>query len=227
MTASRILVIDDELQIHRFLTPALEAAEYVTLRAETAAEGLRLAASHSPAAIILDLGLPDLDGQLVLQRLAGFSRAPVIVLSARDTEQSKVLALDAGAEDYIEKPFALAELLARLRVVLRRAATTPAIEPEELRVGPVTIDMPARLVRVQGAAAPLQLTRREWDLLVMLARHSGRVITHRQLLSAVWGPAHAGDAQYLRVYIGHLRQKLGPAAHLLRTEPGLGYRFGE
>ncbi|MBL6082689.1 response regulator transcription factor [Belnapia sp. T18] len=227
MTASRILVIDDEPQIHRFLTPALEAAGYVTLRADTAADGLRLAASQNPSVVVLDLGLPDLDGQVVLERLRGFSRASVIVLSARGGEQSKVLALDGGAEDYIDKPFALAELLARIRVVLRRTTTAPNTEADEIRVGPVTIDVPSRLVRLKDEATPLQLTRREWDLLIMLARNPGRVITQRQLLSAVWGPAHAGDAQYLRVYIGHLRQKLGPAARLLRTEPGIGYCFGE
>jgi two-component system KDP operon response regulator KdpE len=227
MSPPRILVIDDEPQIHRFLGPALEAAGYAPLRAETAAEGLRLAASRSPAAIVLDLGLPDLDGQAVIPRLRAFSPAPILVLSARDQEEEKVTALDAGAEDYVEKPFALAELLARIRVALRRAAAPAAGEPAVFRFGPLVIDVAGRAARLEGEPEPLHLTPREWDLLVALARAQGRVVTQRQLLSAIWGPAHANDAQYLRVYIGHLRQKLGPAARLLRTEPGIGYRFGE
>jgi len=227
MSPRRILVIDDEPQIHRFLDPALEAAGYTPLRAGTAAEGLRLAASQNPAAIVLDLGLPDLDGQAMIPRLRAFSPAPILVLSARDQEEEKVTALDAGAEDYVEKPFALAEFLARVRVVLRRAASPSLAEPAMVRVGPLAIDVVGRTARVEGEPEPLRLTPREWDLLVALARAQGRVVTQRQLLSAVWGPAHAEDAQYLRVYIGHLRQKLGPAAPLLRTEPGVGYRFGE
>ncbi|RYJ04430.1 MAG: response regulator [Acetobacteraceae bacterium] len=226
MSPARILVIDDEPQIHRFLGPALEAAGYATLRAETAAEGLRLAAAHNPAAVMLDLGLPDLDGQAVIPRLRAFSKAPIIVLSARDQEAEKVTALDAGAEDYIEKPFALGELLARVRVALRRASSAAAAEPAVFRMGPLEINAVERTARIDGAPEPLHLTPREWDLLMVLARMPGRVITQRQLLSAVWGPAHAEDAQYLRVYIGHLRQKLGAAAGLIRTEPGIGYRFG-
>jgi two-component system KDP operon response regulator KdpE len=223
----RILVIDDEPQIHRFLGPALEAAGYAPLRAETAAEGLRLAASQNPSAIVLDLGLPDLDGQAVIPRLRAFSPAPILVLSARDQEEEKVTALDAGAEDYVEKPFALAELLARIRVALRRAAAPAVGEPAVFRFGPLVIDVAGRVARMEGESDPLHLTPREWDLLVTLARAQGRVVTQRQLLSAIWGPAHANDAQYLRVYIGHLRQKLGSAVHLLRTEPGIGYRFEE
>ncbi|RAI58666.1 response regulator [Roseicella frigidaeris] len=227
MSPPRILVIDDEPQIHRFLGPALEAAGYAPLRAGTAAEGLRLAAAQAPAAILLDLGLPDQDGQAVIPRLRAFSPAPILVLSARDQEAEKVAALDAGAEDYVEKPFALAELLARIRVALRRAAKEAAPAPALLQVGPLRIDLAARSARLEGEAEPLRLTPREWALLTALARAPGRVLTQRQLLASVWGPAHAEDAQYLRVYIGHLRQKLGPAAALLRTEPGVGYRFGE
>jgi len=222
----RVLVVDDEPQIHRFLGPALEAAGYAPLRAETAAEGLRLAASRSPALVLLDLGLPDLDGQRVIPRLRAFSSAPVLVLSARDREEEKVAALDAGADDYVEKPFALGELLARLRAALRRAAGGQAPEPV-VRVGPLELDLARRTARVDGGP-PLHLTPREWTLLAALAQAgAGRVITQRQLLTTVWGPAHAEDAQYLRVYIGHLRQKLGEAAHLIRTEPGIGYRFGD
>ena len=223
----RILVIDDEQQIHRFLGPALEAAGYEPLRALTAADGLRLAAEQAPALVLLDLGLPDLDGQQVLPRLRGFSSVPVVILSARDQEREKVAALDAGADDYVEKPFALGELLARLRASLRRAqpgAAGPA-EPV-LRSGPLELDLAQRTARVAGDL--VRLTPREWDLLVALAQGGpGRVVTQRQLLVAVWGPAHAEDAQYVRVYIAHLRQKLGPAARLIRTEPGVGYRFGE
>ncbi len=223
----RILVIDDEPQIHRFLGPALEAAGYAPLRALNAAEGLRLAAERTPALVLLDLGLPDLDGQAVLPKLRAFCAAPVIVLSAREREEEKIAALDSGADDYVEKPFALGELLARLRAALRRAGRPADAADSVLRIGPLEVDIPARIARV-GGAEPLKLTPREWDLLVALARGGvGRVITQRQLLAAVWGPAHVEDTQYLRVYIGHLRQKLGPAAALIRTEPGVGYRFGE
>jgi two-component system KDP operon response regulator KdpE len=226
----RVLVVDDEPQIHRFLGPALAAAGYEPLRAATAAEGLRLAASASPALVLLDLGLPDLDGKLAIPRLRAFSAAPILVLSARDREHEKVAALDAGADDYVEKPFALGELLARVRAVLRRGAAAAGREaaPEPVvRVGPLEVDLARRLARV-GGGEPLRLTPREWDLLAALARAGpGRVVTQRQLLTAVWGPAHAEDTQYLRVYVGHLRQKLGEAARLIRTEPGVGYRFGE
>ncbi|MBL6077180.1 response regulator [Belnapia sp. T18] len=226
-TGPRILVIDDEPQIHRFLAPALEAAGYAPLRAETAAEGLRLAAIRAPALVLLDLGLPDLDGKEALARLRAFSTAPVIIVSARDREAQKVAALDAGADDYVEKPFALAELLARIRAGLRRAAQA-AGEPDPgatLRLGALEVDLGHRLARLGGEA--LKLTPREWELLVVLLKAGGRVVTQRQLLTAVWGPAHAEDAQYLRVYVGHLRQKLGPASGLLRTEPGVGYRLAE
>ncbi|MFZ4407038.1 MAG: response regulator [Paracraurococcus sp.] len=224
--APRILVIDDEPQIHRFLGPALEAAGFAPIRAETAAEGLRLAAERTPALILLDLGLPDMDGKLAIPRLRGFTAAPIVILSARDREVEKVAALDAGADDYVEKPFALGELLARLRAVLRRVAGARPAETL-LHAGPLELDLARRTARVDGAE-PLKLTPREWELLVALARGGqGRVITQRQLLTAVWGPAHAEDAQYLRVYVGHLRQKLGAAAQLIRTEPGVGYRFGD
>lgn len=223
----RILVVDDEPQIHRFLGPALEAAGYAPLRAMTAAEGLRLAAERAPALVLLDLGLPDMDGQDMLPRLRAFCAAPVVVLSAREREEEKVAALDAGADDYVEKPFALAELLARLRAVLRRtgAEAAPAAQTV-LRAGPLELDIAARVARVSGGE-PLKLTPREWDLLVALMRGgAGRIVTQRQLLRAVWGPAHVEDTQYLRVYVGHLRQKLGAAGRLIQTEPGVGYRFG-
>jgi two-component system KDP operon response regulator KdpE len=225
-TRARVLVVDDEPQIHRFLGPALTAAGYEPLRADTGQDALRLAATGGPALILLDLGLPDMDGQDVIPRLREFFTGRIIVVSARDREAEKVAALDAGADDYVEKPFALAELLARTRVALRRTANGVASPEATLRVWPLEIDLAHRIARVDGGE-PLRLTPREWNLLAVLAKSPGRVLTQRQLLTAVWGPAHGEDAQYLRVYIGHLRQKLESAASLLRTEPGVGYRFGE
>jgi two-component system KDP operon response regulator KdpE len=226
MTAARlsVLVIDDEPQIHRFLGPALEAAGYAALRAETAREGLRLAAARGPACVLLDLGLPDLDGKEALARLRAFSTVPVIIISARDREAEKVAALDAGADDYVEKPFGIAELLARLRAATRRALLVEAPAPL-VTTGALQVDLERRLARVAGVE--LSLTPREWDLLSALARDLGRVVTQRRLLTEVWGPAHAEDSQYLRVYVGQLRAKLGAAAGLLRTEAGVGYRLLE
>ncbi len=222
MTAApRILVIDDERQIHRFLGPALEAAGYAVARAESGAEGLRLAANSAPDLVLLDLGLPDLDGQDVLRRLRDFSAVPVIVLSARDREAEKIAALDNGADDYVEKPFALGELLARLRAALRRQ-TTAGGEAGVIRAGDVEIDLARHEVRRNGAVLPL--ARREFALLALLARHDGRVLTHRQLLVALWGPAHAEDINYLRVAIWQLRRKLRPG-NVIVNEPGVGYRL--
>ena len=227
MSASRIriLVIDDEPQMHRFLGPALEAAGYAVERAETGTDGLRLAASRAPDAVLLDLGLPDLDGLEVLTRLRQFSTVPVIVLSARDREVEKVAALDQGADDYVEKPFGVAELLARIRVALRHRRIQDNV-PERLTIGGLELDFAGRLVR-DATGAELPLSPREWALLSLMARNLGRILTHKQLLTAVWGPAHAGDLPYLRVYIGQLRQKLGPAGSALRTETGVGYRLAE
>ena len=223
---ARVLVIDDEPQIHRFLGPALAASGYEPMHAENATAGLHLAATQGPAAVLLDLGLPDIDGQAVIPRLRAFTTAPIIVLSARDGEVAKVAALDAGADDFVQKPFALAELLARLRAALRRASANGQDAPTPLvRMGPLEMDLAIRAATLDGA--PLKLTPREWDLLAALARAgTGRVVTQRQLLTTVWGPSHAESPQYLRVYIGHLRQKLGDAAALIKTEPGVGYRLG-
>jgi two-component system KDP operon response regulator KdpE len=221
----RILIIDDEPPIHRFLGPALESAGYAPLHAQTASEGLRLASSEAPAVILLDLGLPDLDGQVAIPCLRSISKAPIVVLSARGREEEKVKALDNGAEDYVEKPFALGELLARLRVALRRSAASATGLSSRIRIGPLEIDLDQRTARLDGQAELLRLSPREWDLLAVFARAAGRVLTHQQLLSTVWGTAHLKDAQYLRVYVQHLRQKLGPAGRLLQTEPGIGYRF--
>ncbi|WP_428395868.1 response regulator [Lichenicoccus sp.] len=222
MSGALILVVDDEPQIHRFLRPALEAAGYSVARADTAAEGLRLAASRSPDAVLLDLGLPDLDGQEALGRLRAFSAVPVLMLTARDREADKIAALDAGADDYVEKPFAVGELLARIRAALRHGRSQAGV-PEVLAVPGFEINFARRQARAGDAA--LALSPREWSLLELLARNAGRVLTHRQLLTAVWGPAHTDDVQYLRVYVAQLRAKLGPAARLLRTEAGVGYRL--
>jgi two-component system KDP operon response regulator KdpE len=224
MSLGRVLVIDDEAQMHRFLKPALESAGYEVERADTAAQGLRLAGGRAPDAVLLDLGLPDMDGQEVLQRLRAFSEVPVLVLSARDREAEKIAALDGGADDYLEKPFSVGELLARLRACLRRRLAQQG-SPPVYSVRTLSVDLLKHEVRVADAA--VALSRREFDLLAMLARNPGRVMTHRQLLTGVWGPAHVEDVQYLRVYIGQLRQKLGDAADLIMTEPGIGYRLKE
>jgi two-component system KDP operon response regulator KdpE len=224
MSGARILVVDDEPQIHRFLRPALETAGYTVESASTGQDCLRRVGARPLDAVLLDLGLPDLDGQEVLRRVRKTSRVPVVVVSARDKPEEKIRALDAGADDYVEKPFDLGELLARLRAALRHGLTREGAEPV-LRAGPLEVDLLRRRVRVEGA--PVTLTPREYALLALLARHAGRVVTHGQLLTGVWGPAHTHDTQYLRVYVGHLRQKLGPAAGLLRTESGVGYRLME
>lgn len=225
MNENRILVVDDEPQIHRFLKPALETAGYEVERADTAAQGLRLAALRPPAAILLDLGLPDQDGQDTLVQLRGITHAPILVVSAREQDAEKVRALDAGADDYVEKPFAMAELLARLRACLRRALVqTGVVEP--FRRAGITVDLSGR--RVHAGDLEISLTPREYDLLAALVRNAGRVITHQQLLAMVWGARHVEDTQYLRVHISHLRQKLGPlAAGMIRTEAGIGYRLME
>jgi two-component system KDP operon response regulator KdpE len=221
MPLGRILVIDDEPQIHRFLKPALEAAGYDVERADRADEGLRLAAARAPDVILLDLGLPDMEGLVVLERLRAFSQVPVIVVSARDRETEKIAALDAGADDFVEKPFGVGELLARIRAALRHRLASQGV-PTVFRAGPVEVDLMQRVVKLEGEAVPL--SPREYGLLAMLVQNAGRVLTHRQLLTAVWGPAHTHDVQYLRVYIGHLRQKLGGGA-LIATEAGVGYRL--
>ena len=218
----RVLVIDDEPQIHRFLKPALEAAGYSVERADTGTEGLRLAAGRAPDVVLLDLGLPDMDGQQVLRKLREFSVVPVIVLSARDREQDKIAALDLGADDYVEKPFGVGELLARIRTALRHRLAQHGLGAI-YRAGPVEIDLERRQVNLDDAK--LELTPREYALLELLVRSVGKVVSHRQLLTGVWGPAHAEDVQYLRVYVRQLRQKLGRAGVLVETEPGVGYRF--
>ena len=223
--APRVLVIDDEPQIHRFLAPALEAAGYEPDRADTALAGLTAIARRAPDAVLLDLGLPDLDGKEVLIRARAFYDGPIVILSARDMEIEKIEALDAGADDYVEKPFNVGELLARLRVAMRHHLTRKGA-PAVIHAGDLTVDLVKRLVTRGGE--PVKLSPREYDLLARLAEGGGRVLTHRQLLTAVWGPANADDVQYLRVFIGRLRQKVeaDPASpRRITTESGVGYRF--
>jgi two-component system KDP operon response regulator KdpE len=222
----RILVIDDEPQIHRFLGPALDASGYEHVRADDAASGLREIARKPPDAVVLDLGLPDMDGKEALARARAFYDGPILILSARDRETEKIDALDAGADDYVEKPFGVGELLARLRVAMRHRLHRDGAEPV-IRSGDIEIDLVNR--RIARGGEPVRLSPREYDLLACLAGGAGRVLTHRQILTAVWGPAHEEDVQYLRVFVGQLRQKLeaDPAApKIILTEPGVGYRFG-
>lgn len=221
----RILVIDDEPQIHRFLGPALDAAGYEPVRADTAADGLREIARKPPDAVVLDLGLPDMDGKDALAKARAFYDGPILILSARDRETEKIDALDLGADDYVEKPFGVGELLARLRVALRHRLQDQGAEPV-VSVGDLTVDLVKRLITRAGEA--IRLSPREYDLLAQLIRGGGKVVTHKQLLTAVWGPAHEHDVQYLRVFVGQLRQKIEPdpsAPALILTEPGVGYRW--
>jgi two-component system KDP operon response regulator KdpE len=221
----RILVIDDEPQMHRFLGPALTAAGFEAIRADTGTEGLRAVASSSPDAVVLDLGLPDMDGKDLITAARAFYDGPLIVLSAREREAEKIATLDLGADDYVQKPFGVGEFLARLRVALRHKLERVGAEPT-IRAGDLEIDLVKRLV--SRAGEPLRLSPKEYELLARLAEGDGRVLTHRQLLTAIWGPAHADDLPYLRVLVGQLRQKIEaePASpkHIL-TEPGVGYRF--
>jgi two-component system KDP operon response regulator KdpE len=227
MTSLRVLVVDDEPQIVRFLRPALEASGYEVLHAAAGREALRLIANSAPDIIVLDLGLPDMDGKEVLVEARKVTSAPILVLSARDREAEKIAALDLGADDYVEKPFAIGELLARLRTALRHRGGGEA-QPMHIEVEGLFIDMDKRRVTKNGKL--LKLTPKEYDLLCVLARHAGRVVTHGQILTSVWGPAHKDDTQHLRVFIGQLRAKIesDPATPtIIRTEVGIGYRFSE
>lgn len=222
----RILVVDDEPQMHRFLGPALNAAGYEPIRAETGRQALAEIARRPPDAVVLDLGLPDIDGQEVLLKARAFYEGPIIILSARDREMEKIEALDAGADDYVEKPFRVGELLARLRVAMRRQLRQADAPPPIVHAGDLTIDIPRRLVTRRGE--PVHLSPKEYELLVKLAEADGKVLTHKDLLISLWGPAHVEDMQYLRVFIGQLRQKIEPdpsAPKLVLTQPGIGYRF--
>jgi two-component system, OmpR family, KDP operon response regulator KdpE len=219
------LIVDDEVQMRRLLRVVLESEGYEVHEAETGQQGLMQVAHRRPEVILLDLGLPDMDGLQVLQRLREWSQTPVLILSVRDDEQRKVEALDAGAEDYITKPFSTPELLARLRAA-KRKTRAPDEEPVFTSDG-LTVDLAARVVTRKGAE--IKLTATEYALLRLFVRHAGRVLTHRHILREVWGPKSEDHRQYLRVYVTHLRQKIerDPTAPvLIKTESGIGYRFG-
>jgi two-component system, OmpR family, KDP operon response regulator KdpE len=225
MTAkTRVLVVDDEPAILRFLKPALIANEYDVATAGTVAEATKRIASKAPDVVVLDLGLPDGDGKDVIRTVRQWSDVPIIVLSARERESEKIEALDLGADDFINKPFGVGELMARLRTAMRHRMQRRA-EPPTVKLGTIEIDHVRR--RVTRGGAEIKLTPKEFELLSMLARHAGAVVTHKQILAAVWGPAHTQDTQYLRVYIGHLRQKIEDSPEdprIILTEPGIGYR---
>jgi len=221
---ARILVIDDESQILKLLRVALTSHGYEVAEAATGRQALAEAAVFRPDMIILDLGLPDMDGLEVIGRLREWTGAPIIILSARERENDKILALDAGADDYLTKPFGMGELLARIRAALRHAAGT-ADEPV-LRLGDLVVDLAHR--RVTAGEGEVKLTPTEYELIKNLALHAGKVLTHRQLLRAVWGPSCENDIHYLRVFIGQLRRKIeadpSRPRHII-TEPGVGYRL--
>jgi two-component system KDP operon response regulator KdpE len=220
-----VLVIEDEPQVMRFLRATLGAHGYRMFEATTGSLGLSEAATRTPDVILLDLGLPDGDGVDVARRLREWSKAPIIVISARGQEGDKVQALDAGADDYLTKPFGVGELLARMRVALRNAVRASAGEPT-FRVGGLLVDLGTR--RVSLADREVRLTRTEYKLLAVLVQHAGKVVTHRQLLREVWGPGSVEHSHYLRVYMGQLRHKLeqDPARpRYLETEVGVGYRL--
>ncbi|SPE54832.1 DNA-binding response regulator in two-component regulatory system with KdpD [Verrucomicrobia bacterium] len=221
-----VLVIDDEQQIRRLLRVCLESNGYKVEEAATGQEGITSAAQHPPDVVILDLGLPDLDGVTVLKRLREWSKVPVVVLSVRDREEDKIAALDQGADDYVTKPFGTGELLARLRAAQRRS--TPVPEMTVFRTGQLEVDLAARVVRLRGKE--VKLTATEYSLLRFFVQHAGKVLTHRQILREVWGPNYIEQTHYLRVYMAHLREKLETEPSqpsLLITEPGVGYRLIE
>jgi two-component system KDP operon response regulator KdpE len=222
----RLLVIDDEVQIRRLLRLTLETEHYSVQEVETAQLGLHEAAVNPPDGIVLDLGLPDMDGVEVIRRLREWSKVPVLVLSVRAGEADKIAALDAGADDYLTKPFGGRELLARLRAILRR--TQASAEPAIVRFGEIEVDQAARVVRRGGAE--VRLTAKEYAFLHLLVQHRGKVVTHRQILREIWGPNAEENTHYLRVHMAHLREKLetvpGSPRHL-RTDPGIGYRLVE
>lgn len=226
-TQPSILVVDDEAQIRKFLRISLTAHGYRVVEAGCGREGLALALQVRPDLLVLDLGLPDMDGKEVLAELRRDSQVPVLVLSVRAGDVEKVQALDGGANDYVTKPFSIRELLARVRVLLRRPAP-PGQPPGTLNCGPLSVDLDSRRVSLDDRE--IALTRKEYDVLAMLARHPGRIVTQQQLLRDIWGPTHIEDSHYLRVVVGHLRQKLGddPAApRFIVTEAGVGYRLQE
>lgn len=225
-TAARLLVVEDEPPIRKFLRTALESEGYHLQEADTGAQALRLATQHPPDLILLDLGLPDIDGQQVLKRLREWYTGPIIILSARDEEQQKIAALDEGADDYLTKPFGTGELLARLRVALRKRTEQGANATSVFEAGDLRVDLAARLIFARGTE--VHLTPTEYKLLTTLIRHAGKVLTHRFLLKEVWGPGQAEETHYLRVHMASLRRKLevdSANPQYLLTEQGVGYRL--
>ena len=219
-----VLVIDDEVQMRRLLRLSLEAAGYVTAEADTGQGGLIAVAAQRPEAVVLDLGLPDMSGLEVVRRLREWSQVPVLVVTVRAGEHDKVAALDAGADDYVTKPFGGAEIAARLRAILRRAQ--PDEQPAPVVFGDIEVDLAARLVRRAGAE--VKLTGKEYAFLRLLIIHRGKVLTHGQILREVWGPNTESNTHYLRVHMTHLRQKLEadpPRPRFLKTESGIGFRL--
>ncbi|MDH2435459.1 response regulator transcription factor [Pokkaliibacter sp. MBI-7] len=227
MNNNRVLIIDDEPQIIRFLRIALQSEGYEVLSAENGSEGIRQAALGNPALIVLDLGLPDMDGTEVLKRLREWSQTPVLVLSVRSREDDKVQALDAGAHDYVTKPFGIQEFMARVRVLLRNRPQADAVQDvQQVAIGELLLDFVHR--RITLAGEELHLSRKEYAMLTLLARHLDQVVTQQFLLEQLWGKVHRDDSHYLRILVGRLRQKLGddPAQpRYIRTEQGVGYRL--
>lgn len=222
----RILIVDDEPQIRKFLRISLAAHGYEIVEAVRGQDGIGKCATEKPDLVVLDLGLPDMDGLDVIVRIRDWSDVPIVVLSVRAGESEKVAALDRGANDYVTKPFGIAELLARVRAALRTHRHEAAGPPSELVTGDLHIDLARRRVRVAGR--DVKLSRKEFDVLRLLAQHAGRIVTHQHMLREVWGPAHEREIHYLRVYVGHLRHKLGDdsaAPRFIGNEPGVGYRL--
>jgi two-component system KDP operon response regulator KdpE len=222
---ARVLVVDDEPQILRFLRASLGASGFEVIEAETGAQALKRAAADAPEIVVLDLGLPDMDGKDVIKALREWSEIPIIVLSARAREAEKIEALDLGADDYVNKPFGIGELLARLRAALRHRLRQQGATPV-VKAGDLKIDLARR--KVTRGETDIHLTPKEFDLLRLLAQNAGKVVTHRQLLQAVWGPAHLEDTAYLRVFIGQVRRKIDAedsAASLIENAAGVGYRL--
>jgi two-component system KDP operon response regulator KdpE len=228
MSEARVLIIEDEPAMRRLLRASLASKGFRVVEAATAKEALSLAPGHNPELVLLDLGLPDADGIEVTRRLREWTAAPIIVLSARGREDDKVAALDAGADDYLTKPFGMNELIARMRVALRHASAAAVSPRQQLDLGAVRIDFTRREITKDGEL--VKLTPIEYRLFALLASHAGLVLTHQQILKEVWGPGHSSETHYLRVYMAQLRRKLeaDPARpRLLVTEPGVGYRLRE
>ena len=223
MGGSTILIVDDELQIRRFLRIGLEAQGHTVIEAGSGKDGVYQAAVKRPSCVILDLGLPDMDGQEVLRQIRSWSTMPVMILSVRNDEAEKISCFDTGADDYIVKPFAMGEFLARLRTILRRVVS---LDEPVVAIGNVRVDIANRLITFKNA--PVELTPTEYDLLLLFVKHLGKVLTHRQIIKEIWGPYATSESQSLRVYVRQLRKKLeNDPAHpeLFRTEQGVGYRM--